>query len=707
MRTSFFTVLACTIISLQLNAQQVLIENDHIRKELKYHDDSLFASLLQLTDREFNFISKSSEFSFLLNDQKYDGFSGWKLLETKHVAGETYNHVKVHLAPQNPAYKFELALNYRIYPDLPIIRKWITFKNVGNEDLKIEEINVEELNTTMDFVKSVVYHNYGRMKTIGKYVGDWNDPVVVVHDITKRKGIVLGNEATAVLKRTAYHTRRNNIEVGTTHLDSNFPFRKWLKPGESWDCPKVFIGAYANRDDGFEIIDHEVNRFVVKYMQPRILQLQEKPTFVYNTWYPFRTFVSDTLMRDVAMAAADCGIQEFIIDDGWQINYKGQTSSKSWGGNYGDWLVDEYKFKGGLKPTFDYIKSLGMKPGLWVSLGSATKDSRVFQQHPEWFVENAQGKPGNLHYESNEDTGFYSASFGTDWYGYIKERLLRLVKEYGLAYAKLDLAVVTSPYVNNDDISGSYATTHPYHKDHRESFSVIYDRLMMLFDELHQEAPDLFIDCTFETAGKLQLMDYAIARHADGNWLSNFEEPSPVGPLRVRQMAWWRSPAVPASSLVIGNQAIDDPDFEYCLKSLIGTLPIVLGDPRELSAEKRKMIRQWADWMKDMQEKYDYMSYRRDLSGFGEPKEGFWDGWQRINFQTGSGGIFGVFRQGAQEDERRVFLKDLQADKDYVIRQAPLGKEVLRAKGSYLMNTGFKVKLDKDYDAHIFEVGLE
>lgn len=61
-------------------------------------------------------------------------------------------------------------------------------------------------------------------------------------------------------------------------------------------------------------------------------------------------------------------------------------------------------------------------------------------------------------------------------------------------------------------------------------------------------------------------MDYAIAQHAEGNWLSNFEEPSPVGPLLVRQMAWWRAPVVPASSLDIGNQRMDDPGFEFSLK---------------------------------------------------------------------------------------------------------------------------------------------
>ncbi len=205
-----------------------------------------------------------------------------------------------------------------------------------------------------------------------------------------------------------------------------------------------------------------------------------------------------------------------------------------------------------------------------------------------------------------------------------------------------------------------------------------------------QAHPDLFIDCTFETAGKLQLMDLAIAAHADGNWLSNFEEPSPTGPLRIRQMAWWRSPAVPAGSLVIGNSAMDDPDFEFALKSLIGTLPIVLGDPRKIPEQDRARIREWSLWMQDMQDKYDYMSFRRDLPGFGEPREGAWDGWMRINNDTKDGGIVGVFRQGALEKSRQVFLKGIDPEQEYVVRLAPEGAEVHRASGTSLMEEGFQ-----------------
>jgi len=282
-----------------------------------------------------------------------------------------------------------------------------------------------------------------------------------------------------------------------------------------------------------------------------------------------------------------------------------------------------------------------------------------------------------------------------------------MANEHGLAYAKLDFAVITSAYVNNEEKSGCYASDHPLHRDHYESFGVIYDEVLKLFDNLHKEAPELFIDCTFETAGKLQLMDYAIAQHAEGNWLSNFEELSPVGPLRVRHMAWWRSPAVPASSLVIGNQVMDDPEFEFSLKSLIGTLPIVLGDPRKLSSEKRSLIKSWSDWMQQMQDEFDYMSYRKDLAGFGEPMQGSWDGWQRINFQTQEGGIFGVFRQGAKEQERRVFLKDLSPEVQYVVREAPKGKLILEELGINLMNKGFTVNIAKEYDGRIYQVGRE
>ncbi|WP_332367594.1 alpha-galactosidase [Spirosoma telluris] len=118
--------------------------------------------------------------------------------------------------------------------------------------------------------------------------------------------------------------------------------------------------VYNNHKDPDEMLNTAVPDFVRKHMGIRLSELAQKPTFVYNTWVPFRKNINEKLIMGLAKAAADAGMKEFIIDDGWADNY-------------GDWIIDTKKFPNGLKPVFDYIKSLGMKPGIWVSVGSASR----------------------------------------------------------------------------------------------------------------------------------------------------------------------------------------------------------------------------------------------------------------------------------------------------------------------------------------------
>ena len=93
----------------------------------------------------------------------------------------------------------------------------------------------------------------------------------------------------------------------------------------------------------------------------------------------------------------------------------------------------------------------------------------------------------------------------TGWYDHIKGVILKLVKEHGLEYIKGDFAVVTGAYTTDKTRSGCHAKDHPMHKDRNESMLVMYQRTWQLFDDLHREAPNLFIDCTFETMGALLL----------------------------------------------------------------------------------------------------------------------------------------------------------------------------------------------------------
>lgn len=640
---------------------------------------------------DFNYFEKySPEFQFEIDGKVYSGEESWQLVNIQTITDAKQGEgVAVKIISQDQ--QIELTIKYLLYPHLPVIRKNLLIKNLSEKTVRVESVDVEKFKVPNYYATtySWICNDYGRRRSIGPYDGNMQDALLTIHNSDWQQGLVIGNEASGIIKHTSAFWQEPSICSGLTHKDARYPFRKYLQEGESFETPQVFTIVYNQQKDPDEVLNTSVADFTRKHLGVRLFELAQKPTFVYNTWEPFNKNINEKLVMELAKSAAEAGMKEFIIDDGWSDNY-------------GDWTIDKKKFPNGLKPVFDYIKSLGMKPGLWVSVGSASPESKVYREHPEWFVLDEKQQPYNLHWE---DSTMVTACFSTGWSEYIKKVLMKMALEYGLEYMKLDFTVVTSPYKFGSKNAGCFAKNHPSHKDQQASFYVNYEAVWKLFDELHAAKPNLFIDCTFETMGGLQLIDYAMLKHAEGNWLSNFSGPPHENvDLRVRNMAWWRSPAIPATALVIGNPAMQDEGWEMHIKSLAGALPIMLGDPRKLVTKDFNKYRIYADWLQSMENKYQIMAFRQDLAGFDEPKEGLWDGFQRINTDTKSGGIIGVFKHGSLENERKVFVKYLQNDKKYIIKEAISGKIICQMTGKQLATIGFKVRLNEKYSGELFEV---
>jgi alpha-galactosidase len=129
----------------------------------------------------------------------------------------------------------------------------------------------------------------------------------------------------------------------------------------------------------------------------------------------------------------------------------------------------------------------------------------------------------------------------------------------------------------------------------------------------------------------------------------------------------------------------------------------MLGDPRQLSESDMKKYRSYADWLQLMQNRYDIMSFRQDLPGFGEPAEGHWDGFQRINTNTKNGGIIAVFRHGALEKQRLVTIKHLNPGKTYQVKTMD-GAVKTRKTGADLENAGFEIIIHEKYNGELFEI---
>ena len=678
-------------------ADSVEVASGLVSRSLDMKDGHLLGRSYKTADGTEFMRNGSPEFAFRVDGKMYAGWSVWKdvKVEKNEAKGGACTTTVTGISSDG---KVGIELAYTMYPGIALVRKTLAIANKGEKDVAIEDVDVETFRlATLGCTNSRVMRHFGRYREEGSvYIGDWNDPLVVVHDYNRRCGIAVGNEGVSTMKRTTAFQDGSYIVSGTPHVGERYPFRKWLKPGESWTAMPVFTAPYSKCPDPSRVVEGAVSDYVRRHMGVRVEAIPNTPMFVYNTWVPFLTHIDAKLIRELADAAAECGIEEFVIDDGWQINISDGKYGR------GDWAVDEKKFPGGLKPVFDYIKSKGMRPGLWLSLAWADPASAPMKEHPEWFVKDKAGNLSNLHTMNGKSR---TACMATPWREYIRDKILGLVRDHGLAYVKLDLAIATSAYVYDDARTGCYAKDHPGHRGHEDSYDAIFTGCMKLFDELHEAAPDLFIDCTFETAGKTFLMDYGIAKHAEGNWLSNIAS-SEDGQLYVRSLAWGRTPALPATSLVIGNLHMNGDNHLLAFKSLAGTLPIMLGDPRKLTPAERAEYREWSSWLKGMEARHGIMSFRQDLPGFGEPQEGAWDGFARINTETKSGGLVGVFRHNAAERSRRVAVRGLKPDAKYDVLKGAKGEYVAEMTGRELEEVGFEVVLPERCDGELYELSI-
>src|SRR5215470_9729880 len=90
------------------------------------------------------------------------------------------------------------------------------------------------------------------------------------------------------------------------------------------------------------------------------------PPMGWNSWNKFGCHVSADMIKGMADAMVksgmkDAGYQYIVIDDCWQV-------SRDADGNI---VPDPGKFPDGIKPLADYVHSLGLKFGIYTSIGTA------------------------------------------------------------------------------------------------------------------------------------------------------------------------------------------------------------------------------------------------------------------------------------------------------------------------------------------------
>jgi alpha-galactosidase len=645
---------------------------------------------------------RNREFGFYLNNKPVIGGLDGQLVDYKsHEIKTAENGSKILQVTLSGREKsitegIDITLFYEIYQDLPAVRKWMSIKNNTSDEITVTNPEWEITNLEIappGFVGTIctfadVYGHYGQTDFKPPFIGRTDDPAILVYDHIKKYGAIVGNEAPAILKRTSIYSDSSRISIGMGFSGEEFPFETTLKKGESFTSPKGFIILYQG-DTWQNAFEGPLADFIRKYMGVQLFKRKQSPVFLYNTWNPFGPRINDKLIRDIADVTSRAGVEYLIIDDGWQ-------------NNYGDWDIDRKKFPDGLKPVCDYILSKGMKPGFWISIATANDTSRIAREHPEWFVRDKNGKIANLHGAYLK--GNHTMNLSTPYFDYIKDKISYYVETCHIGYVKLDLASVYSSYKLNADEIGDYSSTNRIHKNKNESIYLLYNRTYQLMDELKAKFPDLYIDCTFELYGEIYGIDYSLIQHADGDWLSNIQGISPEGAIYMRKLCYERARVVPASALLIGNLRMEADISELNFLSLLSATPMMLGDPRTLTDQKIKWFKEWSDWAKEMEKKYNYTQFYQTSDVFSAPQKNGWDGCARINREKG-GGILCFYRNISPESKRTFPIIWVDENQKYQIYSPLLKKVIGIYTGKQLKEQGITVDIKDENNAEI--LGIE
>ncbi|MBL7111048.1 MAG: alpha-galactosidase [Bacteroidales bacterium] len=644
-----------------------------------------------------NYTAKGSEeFSVKVNGYRITGADIYNFLILGPISVDSMQTgckkltVSLTGLPDKWAANLVLNLEYRIYDDHPVIRKFIHIENRSDADIYITDLDVENLQLlAVSEYMTNVYANYGTSLYRIPYTGDYYDAALLVYNENEQEGFILGNEAPSVLKKTDIYPVEEKITIGMKHLGDDYPFKKFLKPGEKFSSPGTFI-CFFDGPKWQEAFEGPLADFTRDHFGTRLFERDSYPLFYYCTWNPFRTNINERLVTELADALDSTGVEVLILDDGWQDNR-------------GDWNPDKEKFPNGLLRVCEHIRSKGIKPGMWFTIATIDSSSRIYHEHPEWAIRDSSGNPVDIHSPGWEN--HVSMSMCSGWYDYILEKLSLYVGALKLGYVKLDFATAVSAYVMDPAVSGDYHFDGKGYPDHESSHYAIFEATIKLLDELHNRHPNLIIDCTFEVWGRYNISDFALIQHADVSWLTNYEFPPPRGPISIRQVLGERANVIPPATMLIGNQLMISDNHEFAYQSVASSVQLLCGDVRGITPEQKQWYKKWTDWYHEMEDKYSYTRFYQKSDMFNKPTLNNWDGCYKIN-PGKEGGILFFYRNNSPDEIRTFRVHCVNDATTYSVYDPMTKVEIGRFSGLELREEGIKIQIDSINTAKVLGIEL-
>jgi len=386
-----------------------------------------------------------------------------------------------------------------------------------------------------------------------------------------------------------------------------------------------------------------------------------------NTFHPWShgPGLSDANLRPQALLAKQLGVETFMLDDQWQ------------GSSSGDWTWDTARFPldtNGVPQFVDYLHSLGLDLGLWMSPMEFNSSSATYAAHPDWAC--APTGDATAQIPNDAGLGVWDAS-NPALQAHLSEVVDHAIAAWGVTEFKFDfLTWLDCPphdYLDYEDAFVAWV----------RSLQQRHPGVSFEIDETNDQRTWPFESVSLGTS-----------------WFDNDHTTTPVQ--KQLHDIWSAAPWIPPSTLGVGlyDGTLQPPYTARFLMSLAMLTHVTFWtDLTRISAADRDETAWWLAW---------YAQHRDALSGVvfnltpaSDPLDGTaWAAFQP--WSDGRGYLFG-FRQGGSTPSLTVSLHGADPGVTYTLTDVRSGASLGQATGAQL-RAGFTVTLSSEWTAQVISI---
>lgn len=367
-----------------------------------------------------------------------------------------------------------------------------------------------------------------------------------------------------------------------------FCFDWKLETGSSFQTPEAVM-VYT--DNGLNDLSQTYHKLYQKRLARGYWRDKPRPILINNWEATYFDFNEDKLVK-IAKKAKECGVELFVLDDGWF----GKRTSDTAG--LGDWVPNPDLLPNGIAGLSRRIEELGMKFGLWIEPEMTNMNSDLYRTHPDWILHVPGRHPSECRHQYVLN---YSRPEVVD---YIYNMLAKILTEGKVSYIKWDM---------NRYITECYSVALPADQQgevfHRHILGVysLYERLTTNFPHI------LFESCASGGAR----FDPGLLYYAPQGWTS--DDSDAVERLKIQ---YGTSYCYPVSSMgshvsVIPNHQVyrNTPLHTRANVAYFGTFGYEL-DLNKLTAEEQEEVKEQIKFMKQYREVIQFGTFYRLNSPF-------------------------------------------------------------------------------------------